>query len=529
MVALHGWSAVLLGLLLYAVVATGTVAVLSEEIEHWSVGHVAQGNPLTTDVDGAVRDIAKTVNPEFLEDIGIGRSPRGNLQLFFHTHRKKDNGQIEEYGIQYEIEPRTREVLQERKGTGQELFNSDPHNALSRFLVSIHTELHLPRPWGLLLTGILGLAMLVAAVSGFMMHRHLFEDMFVLRRDRNAVTVKRDVHTVAGTWGLPFAFILAFTGCFFSFAGSFGLSAMAMVAFGGDQEALIRTVIGVPETESDQQMDTVNLNHVIDDGYQRRGAYPEFAAITHYGRGDAKITLFMPPLESRLEPAELQYNGTNGEFIREKPTIGTVPSLGSSVFSLIGPLHFGDFAGLLSKAVWVALGFASCYVILSGFSLWLVRRRENHKWRMYERFTVVFGHGLPVVMLIAGAAYFAAQWFHANTNVFVPWSFSIASILCILSGFIVKDIRLIKQALLGLSAALCLSLPVLRLIAGGPFWFSAMQNRNMSVVVIDVLLVLLAIYCVHQFKRSFSPYATAAADVDDGSGKGKNLFQPENV
>ena len=38
LVALHGWSAISVGLLLYAVVLTGTVAVFSEEIAYWSVG-----------------------------------------------------------------------------------------------------------------------------------------------------------------------------------------------------------------------------------------------------------------------------------------------------------------------------------------------------------------------------------------------------------------------------------------------------------------------------------------------------------
>ena len=32
----------------------------------------------------------------------------------------------------------------------------------------------------------------------------------------------------------------------------------------------------------------------------------------------------------------------------------------------MSPLHFGHFAGVLSKAVWCALGVAMCYVILSG-------------------------------------------------------------------------------------------------------------------------------------------------------------------
>ena len=364
LVALHGWSAVLLGLLLYAVVATGAVAVLAEEIRHWSIGTVKHENPLLSDVDSIVRNLSVSVEPEFLEEVGMGASPHGNLELFFHTHRNKPNGEIEEYGVEFEVDPQTYAVLDKRQGTGLELHRTQDASALSRFLVDIHTELHLPRPWGLLLTGILGLAMMVAAVSGFLMHRHLFTDMFVLRRERSNMVKRRDVHTVAGTWGLPFAFILAFTGSFFSFAGSFGLPAMAMVAFGGDQEAMIRTIIGVPETESDRYMEPASINRILAHGYEHTGNHAEFAAVTHFGRDDAKVLLFMPPEEAKLDSVQLEYDGVSGEFVRQKPGIGITPSLGSAVLSLMGPLHFGDFAGLL---VQVCLGRAGFCGLLRHF------------------------------------------------------------------------------------------------------------------------------------------------------------------
>ena len=77
--------------------------------------------------------------------------------------------------------------------------------------------------WGLILTGVLGVAMLAAAVSGLLMHRHLIRDIFTLRPGAQRLVSRRDLHTVAGTWILPHAFVLAFTGAFFSFAISIGV------------------------------------------------------------------------------------------------------------------------------------------------------------------------------------------------------------------------------------------------------------------------------------------------------------------
>src|SRR3546814_5410402 len=75
-------------------------------------------------------------------------------------------------------------------GTGEEVFGPRNDDALSSFLVDTHVRLHVPNPWGLLLTGILGLAMLVAAISGLLIHRHLFKDIFTLRTRANPVLVE---------------------------------------------------------------------------------------------------------------------------------------------------------------------------------------------------------------------------------------------------------------------------------------------------------------------------------------------------
>ncbi|MFX8649020.1 PepSY domain-containing protein, partial [Acinetobacter baumannii] len=74
-------------------------------------------------------------------------------------------------------------------------------------------------------------------------------------------------------------------------------------------------------------------------------------------------------------------------------------------------LHFGDFAGWVSKAVWFALGAASAYVAWSGLRLWLRRRDAQVGWRVFGRLTAWIGGGLPLSMAASAAAYFCAlRW-----------------------------------------------------------------------------------------------------------------------
>lgn len=494
LVALHGWSAIGLGLLLYAVVITGTVAVFAEEILHWSLG--AKNNHVSifeADLDKAIATLAPQVDAKYHDDIDVGETARGNVRIFFHTHALNPKGDMDSLGVEFTLAPDSLSVLSKREGFSSDLFWSDGDRALSRFLVSIHTELHLPRPWGLLLTGILGFAMLVAAVSGFMMHRHLIADAFVVRRNSSAILKQRDLHTVAGTWGLPFAFILAVTGSFFSFAGAFGVPAMAMVAFSGDQEALIRTLVGEPETQSTEVRPTASINHIVQRAYEKVNALPQSLTLSHYNRGDAKVLLSLPPAESDLEPITLEYSGVSGEFIRQKPSLGTTLSMGSVAFAVIVPLHFGNFAGLLSKFVWGALGFASCYVIVSGFSLWLRRREENSRWKIFERIAIIIIWGLPIAMLASAMGYFVGVM-NNTPNVLVSGMFLASAAVVICGSVIPRNMAALKRYLLWVIAVLCVLLPIVRLFAGGVGWLNAIMQGDAIVVMVDILLVCLAVF-----------------------------------
>src|SRR3546814_18195836 len=101
-------------------------------------------------------------------------------------------------------------------------------------------------PWGRIGTGILGLLMMTAEMSGVLMHRNMIRDLFVAERPGRRLVSARDRHVLASSWSLPFAIILAFTGSFFSFALSVSFPIVAQVAFGGDREAMAHTLFAAP-------------------------------------------------------------------------------------------------------------------------------------------------------------------------------------------------------------------------------------------------------------------------------------------
>lgn len=490
MVAVHGWSGILLGLLLYAVVLTGAVAVFAHEIGAWSAGHLATRSSFEQPIDATMRRLTAQTPPQYREAVNLFEIGDHGLGVFFHRHQPNAEGVPAEKGVYYQLDNSGR-ILATVTGFADDLFGPRNDDALSAFLVDTHVRLHVPNPWGLLLTGILGLAMLVAAISGVLIHRHLFTDIFTLRRRASPVLANRDRHSVAGTWSLPFAFVLAFTGSFFSFYGTIGVPVVAMAAFGGDVEALTKAVYGNPGTPDPRPAAMGNLDRVTADAIRRAGGVPTFIAVEKFGRADAEVTSYHNPRQGDLEPVALLYKGATAEFVRAKPTVGPQPSAGGTLVGIMGPLHFGNFAGMLSKAIWFGLGFAMCYVTYTGMRLWVVRRRDDTRALAWlERTLTVVGFGLPFGLVTAAAAFLVAMP-RGSAVYWTTTAFLIATGAAILAGTVSRSNAVLTTMLKVATGGVMLALPLLRMFAaGGPGWAEAVAAGQPVIAALDLAFVI---------------------------------------
>src|SRR5262245_63705220 len=280
LVAVHGWAGAVLGLLLYAVIVTGTAAVFANEIKAWSGGLLGMNDPMSQPLDAVLARLEAETPKEFHEDLQLRVTPAGHVQAFFHADEVVD-GARRQRGILYTIGPNGR-IISRQEGVGKDLAANDPYSALGRFFVDLHVRLHVPSPWGLILTGILGLSMLVAAVSGILMHRHMFRDIFRLR-GRDRLVGLRDLHSVAGSWTLPHAFVLAFTGAYLSFAIAVGVPMLAKIAFKGDVREMLATLNGLPAVDA-RPAAPANLDDLLSDARGQAAAQLLFVSLDNRGR-----------------------------------------------------------------------------------------------------------------------------------------------------------------------------------------------------------------------------------------------------
>lgn len=490
MTAIHGWSAVVLGLLLYAVIITGAVAVFAPEIGRWSAGEARRLPPIEAGVDPLIRDLADQVDPEFREDIAMWSGEGRNLIVTFATHRMNpETGELGDYGSVFRVDTETGEVISRQDGFIWEEPSGWEDSAIRNFLIDLHVQLYLPNPWGLILTGILGLMMMAAVVTGFLMHKHMIRDLFVAERPGKRLVSARDRHVLASSWSLPFAFILAFTGSFFSFAGTVGFPMLAYVAYGGDQEAMSEALFEPPAAEDPRPVPTASLDAIIADSSARAGGAVDFVGIHDFGRADARVTVWHPPMNGRMLWTANEYDGPRRIFLGERPVVGTGPSVGGTLYGWMRPLHFGDFAGVFSQLVWGALGVAMCFVILSGMRLWLRKKPATPLWLGFGRTVQIVGYGLPIGMLAAAYAYLFALP-AANTFFWTPPGFVVGSAVAILMGLAIRDIDRLGLAFQRLLAVLCLLLPVARLGTGGMTWAEALMRGQTDVLSVDLTLLV---------------------------------------
>ena len=485
LLAIHGWSAVALGLLLYVVIVTGTLAVFDEEISRWADPMPSAAAQAIPEGSGALlAEIAERLDPAYREEVLLFHGAGDRLRALFHYHR--DDGS--EPAVLLLIDPVQQQVVREVEGLSPEVFRQLGVGALRDFLVDLHVNLLLPGRWGLVATGVLGFAMLVAAVSGLLLHRHLLKELFTLRRKGGLLTA-RDRHVLAGSWNLPFAFLLSFTGAFFSFGGAIGLPAIAYVAFGGDVESVTEELLAPIMVEDKRPAPLADIDAMLQDAARRTGAQPSGLQIHHWGRADASLVVGLSNRDGELLPSAAAYAGAAGEFLGLRPALGNAPSLGGDLVSLMSPLHFGDFAGLASKILWSAMGFASAYVALTGLLLWTQRRQQEPGWGWLARLTVIVGYGLPLALLLGAAAYLLRRPVPGGAFNELLTLFLVATGLIAAYGAAVRDPDHCRRQLLRASALLMVALPLLRYVGGGPGWLSALSSGLLAVPAIDLILL----------------------------------------
>lgn len=376
---LHSWVGIVTAILLFIVCFTGALAVLSRpELKIWANPELHQlSNVPSAKVTELINHYHQQVPPEFGENIHV-YLPTGHnthlLTILFESHGGDENYD-EEAAYAYQFDPRNFELVNEYYGAADYFYEHRKTDAPS-FIGHFHADLHLGRPIGLILTGFLGLTLLVSTITGLFIHRQLIKELFTFRRKKELDVVVNDAHKIMGIWGSLFHGVIGFTGAFLGLATIILLPAAAFVSFGGDQDKLVEKFTAMPEPVITHDYQATDINTILIDAQNR---YPKAKIIdlTIMAHNDVNAEVYLRLIGGDAVASQLlQYHG-NGEFSKSMSSFGDIPGPAIKVLELLFPLHFGNFAGVFVKLIWALLGLTTALLPLSGMMMWLAKRTRG--------------------------------------------------------------------------------------------------------------------------------------------------------
>jgi uncharacterized iron-regulated membrane protein len=336
----HQWVGLKLAIFISFVFFTGTLAVMSNEID-WLLQPSLRVAPSTVQGEPRWERIAVSAAewPEVETVEYLGAPVASAFAASAVVLRQDGTRSI------LHIHPITGEVQGEASWVGAQ-----------RILRNMHRHLNLPVKYGVPIVGSLGFLLLVSFATSLVVYKRWWRGFFKPVRWRDARTAWGDLHRLAGVWSLWFVLLIAVTGVWY-FVEELGLEAPSM------REA------AAPVTAEPVQADfAANLAAA-------RRAMPGL-----------RIERILLPHEPG-EPIEFQGQLT-AWLVRERSNaVVTDPATAEVLLTRTGaeltahqrisemadPLHFGTFAGYWTKIPWVLFGLMLTGLSVSGIAIYGLR------------------------------------------------------------------------------------------------------------------------------------------------------------
>lgn len=385
---LHTWAGVVLGAVLFAIFWMGTLSVFDREIDRWMMPHTRLPAAPALSLDAAARTAAPLAAGAKQWSLTLPSERTPTLQV---RYRGRDGSVLRH------VDPATGVVLDEPGTLGG-----------SGFIFPFHFTLHLA--WlnlGIWLVGLCGMAMLVLVVSGVIIHRRLFRDLFMFRPGKALSRSALDLHTGMGVLALPFHFIMPLSGLIIFFSLFFPGTWHA--AFGSDKDAFERETFGSFSRPRANVPGTLGSLDAMAAEAQRRWSGAEPFQVRVLEAGDAASVVEMRRSFSRdvsMNRDAIYFDAGSGAVLGhfESKPIGAVQRF-------IAGIHFVQFDHWLLRWLYFAGGLSGCVMIATGFLFWLTSRRAEHARRGWAGVRVVeaLAMGSVTGIILATLAFFIAN------------------------------------------------------------------------------------------------------------------------
>lgn len=421
---MHTWFGLVLGYVLMVCFFFGSLSVFDREIDRWAIPETRfQPQPMPS-FDTLLKPIFERMKPDEAE-LEAARARVGGplpVQLpmrewsAYTTHRDPVLRLFSEFGVPNNpadaadhvhgtltIDPRSGRALPQ-----------DQLKVGSEFFYPMHIGLHLTwKNLGYWIVGLAALVMLAALVSGVVMHRRLFRELFTFRPGKQMLRSTLDLHNLTGVVALPFHFFFAFTGLVI-FAGIYFPVSESVLKPTAEAAAVAQaTAKGLAFKPAGVPARLASVDAMVLEAKRRwaaRGMPGEvgFLSVTHVGDANSYVSIYRAGSDRvSLVGQPVHFSGTTGRVIREEPPPGAV----QSVNEFLTGLHLQHFEHWLLRWFYVFGGLAGTVCIATGFIFFVEKRKRQHaaKGRSGSRWVDALAVTTVTGMLIAALSMLVAN------------------------------------------------------------------------------------------------------------------------
>lgn len=487
---LHTWSGLLLGWLLFAVFLTGTLSYFRQEITFWMQPelHASEAQPQTAQrAVQAMQDLAPDA-ASWQITLPDERNPTVRTRWYEQGERVTKGG-----GKSVTLDAATMEPLAGRPTAGGE------------FLYRFHFELYgMDRILGRWIVGVATMFMLVAIISGVIIHKKIFVDFFTFRR-RKGQRSWMDAHNALAVLSLPFHFMITYSGLLLLM---FLLMPWGMdAAYKGDTRAFFadRGRVAAPASGGQQKQEPAApqaMAPVAPMLEAARLAWPQGIAsisVTQPGREGAIIELREKGAQSLLNHAageRMVFDAASGEL---KETVRTeAPAAGTSTYNVFSALHRLRFADVWLRWLFFVAGVMGTAMVGTGMILWVVKRLPQKRkgqyhagHRLVERLNVAAIAGL---FLALGAYFWLNRLLPATLEGRAGWEikgFFIAWALTLAHARLREHKQAWREQLYGI-VVLYAGLPLLNVQYADSHLAATLAHGRWTLVSVDLVLLATA-------------------------------------
>ncbi|MBC9252014.1 hypothetical protein A9179_17215 [Pseudomonas alcaligenes] len=353
MAGLHTWGGLLPSWLLYVIIFAGTIACFDKELERWMRPALHQASESSMTADDVRAWVQRNVKDElhaFWMHPPTEREPYWRLGWEIDKTEQIHN---------VAFDPASHQPMPETLGGG--------------FFFELHYALHAGNI-GIYIVGLAGMFMLVALVSGVIIHRRIFKDFFTLRPNANGQRAWLDAHNLFGVVGFPFHLVLAYTGLAI-FVSNY-MPAGAQVAYQSNIEHFFTDVMGAYMREGVHKpaAQQASLNELIERSRQQWGGSDVGWVSVHHPGDEAGVVDVRRREQSRIAAPQdtLSYDDASGVLLHEQKV-----SSGYQAYSWLTGLHMAQFGGTLVRLLYLLLGFSGCAMLVGGLQVWLSKREAR--------------------------------------------------------------------------------------------------------------------------------------------------------